>query len=80
MVDMVTTIQLAGSALGALGAVMLFAEFFQLPSYLKYKSDIDSYTLEMAPAEVYEYSWLGRIGALLLAVAFALQFLATLLA
>lgn len=80
MVDFVTAVELAASALGVLGAGLLFAEFFQVPNYLNYRSEHDSYNLEMAPAHVQEYTWIGRTGALLVAVAFALQFVATLLA
>lgn len=80
MVDAVTAVELAASALGVLGAGLLFAEFFQLPSYLNYRSDDDSYHLVVAPADVQEHTWIGRTGALLVAIAFALQFVATLLA
>ncbi|PSP77713.1 hypothetical protein BRC81_09480 [Halobacteriales archaeon QS_1_68_20] len=79
MVDAVTALGLASSGIGALGALLLFAEFFQEPNYLNYDSEFDSYNVEIAPAEVHEYTWLGRTGALLVAVAFALQFFATFL-
>lgn len=79
MVEAVTALRLASSGIGVFGAVLLFAEFFQVPNYLNYDSEFDSYNVEIAPAEVREYTWLGRAGALLVAVAFALQFLATFL-
>lgn len=79
MVTLVSSIQLAGYALGALGAGLIFIEFFQQPSYVKYNMEFNDYTVEMSPDEVREHTWLGRIGAFLLAVAFALQFLVVLL-
>jgi hypothetical protein len=79
MVDLAGTLQLAGYALGALGAGLLFIELFQLPSYLEYRQEFTDYKLTMMPESPTEYSWAGRIGALLLALAFALLFIAALL-
>lgn len=79
MVDVAGTLQLAGYALGALGAGLLFIELFQLPSYLEYRQEFTDYKLAMMPDDPSEYTWAGRTGALLLALAFALLFLAALL-
>lgn len=79
MVEVVSGLRLAGYAVGAVGAALLFLEFFQLPSYVEYQPEFDSWNVEMAPMDVDQYSWLGRIGALLLALAFGLLFLATFL-
>lgn len=74
-----TTLQLAGYALGALGAVLLFIEFFQQPSYVTYEPEFESYNVDISPQEVTEHTWFGRVGALLLALAFALEFFAVFL-
>lgn len=79
MVEAVTALRLAGYAVGALGGVLVFAEFFQQPSYVEYEPEFDSYSVEISPTEVTEHTWLGRTGALLVALAFALEFVATLL-
>ena len=79
MVTLVSSIQLAAYALGALGAGLIFIEFFQQPSYVQYNKEFNDYTIEMSPSEVRQHTWIGRAGAFLLAVAFALQFLAVLL-
>lgn len=71
-------LELAGYALGALGAGLLFMEFFQLPSYVEYKQNRDKYRIDMGPSDVTEHTWIGRAGAILVAVAFALLFFATL--
>lgn len=73
------TLSLAGSGLGVLGAVLLFIEFFQVPSYVVYETDFNEYNLDISPAEVDEYTWVGRSGALLLALGFALHFVAGLM-
>lgn len=78
-VDYVTTLELAGYALGALGALLVFVEFFQQPSYLDYDEEFGTYNVEITPSEVVEHTWIGRVGALLLALAFALEFLAVFL-
>lgn len=79
MVDYAGAVALVGYALGALGGVLLFMEFFQLPSYVEYRAEYKYYNVSLSPNEVDEYTWIGRTGALLVALAFALQFLAALL-
>ena len=79
MVALVTTIELAGYALGAFGAGLIFMEFFQQPNYIQYNKEFNDYTVELSPNEVVEHTWIGRIGAFLIAVAFALEFFAVLL-
>lgn len=78
MVELTGALQLLGYALGALGAGLLFIELFQLPTYLEYKREFGGYTLTMSPDDPSEYTWAGRIGALLLSLAFAVLFLAAL--
>ena len=80
MATLVSTLQLAGPALGAVGAALLFIEFFQLPSYFRYDTDFESYSIDISPDDAQEYTWLGRIGVLLLALGFIVQFLAAFLA
>lgn len=72
-------VSLAGYALGTLGGVLVFVEFFQLPSYVEFVENFGHYQVTMSPQDAREYTWAGRIGALLLALAFALQFVAALL-
>ena len=72
-------VSLAGYALGTLGGVLLFVELFQLPSYVDYEESFGSYHLTVSPRDAREYTWAGRIGALLIALAFALQFVAAFL-
>lgn len=79
MVDLAGALQLAGYALGALGAGLLFIELFQLPSYVDYQPEFGDYTLQMSPEAPSEYTLAGRLGALALALAFALLFVAALL-
>jgi len=79
MVELTPTLRLAAGALGALGATLLFLEFFQVPSYIEYNPELSSYSLDLSPTEAAEYTWFGRTGALLLALAFALQFVAAFL-
>jgi len=78
MVDLVQGVRLAGFAAGTLGGALLFMEFFQVPSYVNYDPEYDDYNIDMAPADVRQYTWAGRAGALLVALAFALQFFAVL--
>ena len=78
MVDLAGALELAGYALGALGAGLLFIELFQLPSYLDYQPEFGDYTLTMSPDEPAEYTAAGRVGTLLIAMAFALLFVAAL--
>jgi hypothetical protein len=79
MVEFVTAVRLLANAAGALGGTLLFIEFFQFPSYVGYEEDFGEYNLDIAPADVTEHTWFGRVGALLVAVAFAAQFVVTLL-
>lgn len=79
MAALTPTLRLAAGALGVLGAMLLFIEFFQVPSYLEYNADIRSYSFDLSPDDAAEYTWFGRAGALLLALAFALQFFAAFL-
>lgn len=71
--------RLAGTALGAIGGALLFVEFFQVPSYISYQEDIESYDVDMMPDTVSEYTGFGRAGAFCIALGFALLFVATLL-
>jgi len=80
MVELVTGLRLAGHAVGAFGALLIFLEFFQLPSYIDYNEDFGTYDLTVTTGEIVEHTWLGRLGALCVALAFALQFLAVFLA
>jgi hypothetical protein len=79
MAELSVLLSLAGYGLGTLGAALVFIEFFMTPSYLEYQPEWDGWNLTVNPIEADEYSWAGRIGALLMALAFALLFLATLL-
>jgi hypothetical protein len=79
MVEFVLALELAGYALGALGASLVFFEFFQLPSYVEYSEEYNDYSMDISPMEVTEHTWIGRVGAFLIVVAFALQFFAALL-
>lgn len=80
MVTLVEGLQLLGYGAGTLGGVLLFIEFFMVPNYVNYDPDYDDYNIDMAPEEVRQYTWAGRAGAILLAAAFAVQFLVVLLA
>jgi hypothetical protein len=71
-------LRLAGSALGALGGLLVFIEFFQTPNYVSYNREWDDYEIEMSPREVEQYTWIGRAGGLLVGVGFALLFVGTL--
>lgn len=73
MATLSTSLRLAGAALGAVGAVLLFVEFFQLPSYVSYDRDFQSYSVSISPDTADEYTWFGRLGALLLSLGFGLQ-------
>lgn len=80
MVALATTLELAGYAVGALGGVLIFFEFFQQPSYVEYDPEINTHTIDISPTDgVTEHTWSGRIGAFLIAVAFALEFFAALI-
>jgi len=78
MVAVANALRLLGSALGALGGALVFAEFFQLPSYVEFNAEFEDYRIETAPGTVREHSWIGRIGGLCVAAGFALLFVATL--
>lgn len=71
--------ELAAYVIGVLGAGLLFLELFQTPKYVTYQEQFDRYRINMTGAEMDEYTSLGRIGALLLAVAFAMLFVVRLL-
>jgi hypothetical protein len=79
MVDLVLALELSAYALGALGGALLFFEFFQLPSYVEYSEEYKDYSVDISPREVTEHTWIGRVGAFLVTVAFALLFLVALL-
>jgi len=79
MVEVTALLRLAGPALGALGATLLFVEFFQVPNYVDYNAEFGSYSFDLSPDDVQEYSWFGRAGALLVALSFALRFLSAFL-
>lgn len=79
MVAVTEALRLAAGALGTFGGVLLFVEFFQVPDYIEYNTSIGSYSFNLSPDDVKEYTWFGRAGALLVALAFALQFLAAFL-
>ncbi|MFB6094140.1 MAG: hypothetical protein ABEJ77_04280 [Halanaeroarchaeum sp.] len=73
MTDVAAILRLAGSAMGAIGGVLLFVEFFQMPSYVQFDTEFESYNLAISPDEATEYTWIGRLGALAIALGFALQ-------
>jgi hypothetical protein len=75
----VTLVSLAGNAIGTIGGVLLFVEFFQLPSYISYEKEWDNWNIQVSPNEVQQYTAAGRVGAVMIALAFVLQFVATLL-
>ena len=72
---LVESVGLVASAAGAAGALLVFVEFFQLPSYVEYDRGAGEYTVAFAAENVRTYTWIGRVGALLLALSFTLQFL-----
>lgn len=78
MVTLSLALTLAGDALGVLGGLLVFVEFFQFPSYIEYEPEFDSYNFDISPLDVTEHTWIGRIGGLCIALAFALQFAAEL--
>ncbi|MFB6161009.1 MAG: hypothetical protein ABEJ61_07510 [Haloferacaceae archaeon] len=79
MVALGEALRLGGSALGTVGGVLLFVEFFQWPSYVEYDRGRDTWTLHVNPDDAEEYTWVGRAGALCVAAGFALLFVATFL-
>lgn len=78
MVSLGVGLSLAGYAVGAFGGVLIFIEFFQTPSYLTYQQELENWNLELSPRDVDEFTWAGRIGAICIALAFALLFVGTL--
>ena len=80
MADLSGLLSLAGYGLGTVGGALIFVEFFMTPSYLQYEPEWDGWNIAVNPVDADEYSWAGRIGALLVALGFALLFVATLLA
>ncbi|MFC7136880.1 hypothetical protein [Halobaculum litoreum] len=79
MVAIAGGVRLVGAALGAVGGALIALEFFQVPSYVSYQEEWDSYDIDIAPAEVTEHTALGRAGGLLVALGFALLFVGELL-
>jgi len=79
MVEYAMLVALAGHAVGTIGGLLLFVEFFQLPSYVTYEKEWDNWNIQVSPSEVQQYSLAGRLGAVMIAVAFAMQFVAELL-
>lgn len=79
MVGLVSALTLAGSFLGALGGVLVFLEFFQVPSYVQFDEDIGGYNVDIAPDDVRQHTWLGRLGGLCISLGFVLLFLAEML-
>jgi len=79
MVALGEGIRLTGAALGAVGGALVALEFFQLPSYVSYEEEWDSYDVDIAPKEVTEHTNLGRVGGLLVSLGFTLLFLGELL-
>ncbi len=75
----VTYLRLAGLALGVVGATLVFVEFFQIPEYVEYRENFGDYKVRLSPDEPGEYTNIGRVGAILIAVSFTLQFFAVLL-
>ncbi|MFB6096615.1 MAG: hypothetical protein ABEJ74_04435 [Haloferacaceae archaeon] len=73
------TVRLVAAAIGTLGGVLLFLEFFQMPSYVTYNEEIETYDVDPMPPEADEYTWIGRVGALCVSLGFALLFVATFL-
>lgn len=76
MVTLVSALTLAAYVLGALGGVLVFLEFFQVPSYVQFDEDLGAYNVDIAPDEVREHTWLGRLGGLCIALCFVLLFIA----
>lgn len=79
MVTLGEGVRLAGAAAGAVGGALIALEFFQVPSYVNYQEEWDSYDVDIAPAEVREHTNLGRVGGFLVSVGFALLFVGELL-
>ncbi|MFB6108808.1 MAG: hypothetical protein ABEJ82_08225 [Haloplanus sp.] len=78
MVAVSHLLRLAGSALGALGGMLVFVEFFQVPSYVQFEPEFEDYSIDIKLDDVREHTWAGRIGGFCIALGFALLFVATL--
>jgi hypothetical protein len=78
MVAVAELLRLGGYAVGALGGLLVFVEFFQTPNYVEFNEEFEDYSLNLSPSEVRQYTMAGRAGGFCLALAFALLFLATL--
>ncbi|WP_435066449.1 hypothetical protein [Haloplanus sp. C73] len=79
MVAVANALRLLGAALGTIGGALVFIEFFQYPSYVEYKPDVQDYRVDDSHPGVTEHTWLGRIGGLCISLGFALLFVATFL-
>ena len=79
MVEYDVVIALIGYIVGAFGGLLIFIELFQVPSYVKYKPKLNRYDVEIKPLEVQQYTLAGRVGALMIAIAFSLEFIAMLM-
>lgn len=75
MVTLAEGLRLAGAFAGAVGGALLALEFFQVPSYVNYEPELDSWNVEVRPTEVTEHTFLGQAGGLLVALGFSLLFL-----
>ena len=67
-----------GAAVGCVGGALLFVEFFQMPTYVTYDEEFNGYELDLAPEDMREHTWLGRVGGLGVSLGFALLFVADL--
>jgi hypothetical protein len=79
MVEYDIVIALMGYIVGAFGGLLVFIELFQVPNYVKYKPKLNRYDVEIKPLEVQQYTLAGRVGALMIAIAFSLEFIAILM-
>ena len=79
MVEYDVVIAMIGYIVGAFGGLLIFIELFQVPSYVRYKPKLNRYDVEIKPTEVQQYTLAGRAGALMIAIAFSLEFIAILI-
>lgn len=79
MVAVANALRLLGSALGALGGALVFVEFFQMPSYVRYNEEFQDYRIDTSQPDIQEHTWAGRIGGFCLSLGFSLLFVATFL-
>jgi hypothetical protein len=77
MVAVAELLRLGGYALGTLGGLLVFLEFFQTPNYVEFDEEFETYNLNISPDDVRQYTLAGRAGGLCLALGFALLFVAT---